>query len=366
MLKRLAAAMAVLIAVFPAPLTAQTAGEDSATRQLRHDAVILLQGLDTLPFLNPTRISLVMRALETIRERIPAVRDVKVGSDRTWLTMEPHDRSIFLTNSGVRPPPTGPQDIYAAPVERAGVRSVDSLNAVFGVKELWVENIHGRSRLMIAFSWTVNVPVVAEYYADLPEIDWALPSIGFGTGFEDWIRLVDKYPLLHFIFAKRWRACPTACTDLGLYYVTYDAGQRKATLDLAFLDGAEWKERIALWDIPGGNSIKPYPTIEDLFTDLNDRRWWYRRHAVAVLALLLSTYSGPWPGQAELQHLANLKAAALAQRMRSYGALVDRLADPDPEITRITLRSLRELTNQDFPGGPDGARQWREWLQSHP
>jgi hypothetical protein len=85
---------------------------------------------------------------------------------------------------------------------------------------------------------------------------------------------------------------------------------------------------------------------------------------VNVLGLLLGKATPSWYGDSA--HISSLEGAALARRRESYGALIDRLGDEDPDVARLAHKYLRELSGQTFPGGEAGIAEWRKWLNESP
>jgi len=183
-----------------------------------------------------------------------------------------------------------------------------------------------------------------------------------------WISLFQKGQDLHFVFARGGGDCPAGCTEWDYYYVTYDTHTSAVTLEHQLLNGTKWSDDVFYWDRPTRYSINPYSTFASLLAGLHDTRWWYRQHAVHVLARLLSEERGPWHGAGEqsASHFTELKTAALGRRRESYEALIARLGDEDPDVARLALEYLRSLSGRHFPGGTASIPQWREWLLTLP
>ncbi len=135
-------------------------------------------------------------------------------------------------------------------------------------------------------------------------------------------------------------------------------------LELQHQYGSRWDEPIPYWDEPTRYSIDTYPTIDSLYAGTRAKSWWYRQHAVNVLGLLLGKATPSWYGDSA--HISSLEGAALARRRESYGALIDRLGDEDPDVARLAHKYLRELSGQTFPGGEAGIAEWRKWLNESP
>jgi len=342
-----------------------TVGERS---RLERDAAALLQGADTLPFIDPARLRLVAAALAEVRRRLPAVADIPAAViDQSYLTLTAADSvpNVFVARGDVRGTPTSSGgDFWNAPVARAGIPAIDSLNRVFGVSEMKVRSIFGRSRLVLHFRRPMNIPAVAEAYARVPQVRWAGADPYGGDG--SWTALIAKGPRLHFVFARGDGDCMAGCITWDYYYVTYDTAARSVTPDSQLLRATKWPEPVALWDVPTRYDVSPYRTLDDLYAALRDARWWHRQHALVVLGMLLGLDAERWYGPPERRStdFAALERAAAPRRRDSFLALIERLGDPDPDVAGLSLLYLRELSGAALPGGAAGVAAWRRWLDS--
>ena len=140
------------------------------------------------------------------------------------------------------------------------------------------------------------------------------------------------------------------------------------TLERQTPNGGTWKDPIAYWSIPTAYSIDPYPTIDSLYAGTRAKRWWYRQHAVEVLGRLLGRATQLWYGDDEqgAAQFKALKEAALFRPRESYGALIERLGDSDPDVARLAHKHLQELSGRALPGGIEGIAAWRKRLGESP
>lgn len=358
-------ALVLLVARVPAAASQNRAREDSLD-ELRHEAINILQGVDTAPFLDTARVVAVATALRAIGSQIPRLAAVRNRHDRTLLQLSPADSVKHLFDrrrSACRRSDSDTDDWSTTPT-RTGLRAIDSLNRVFGVARTLVECFGDRAILTLDFRRPVDVRVVARSYARVPQLEYAHPPYMLGDG--HWIAVIPKGPNLYFVFALGGGDCPAGCTRWDYYYVTYHVPDSTVVLEHTILHGAPWTEPIAYWDLPSRNSITPYPTIESVFAGMRDARWWYRQHAIEVLHTLLGPDERVRYGEQSQQLFTALKRAALSRRREAYGALIDRLEDPDPDIARLAHRDLIELSGEKLPGGSEGVARWRQWLDRSP
>lgn len=233
----------VLLAVFSTSAGAQVPHplpEDTA--RLRLEAVNLLQGQDTMPFLDTARVRLVVGALRAIRHELPQLADIPAGPDWSYLVLMPTDsaRPLFVRRFGA-PRPTGADSIYwSDPVRFVGVPAIDSLNRVFDVARVERPGPLGLGMLCLYFRQPVDVSVVARSYSHVPEVDYAGQQVYSGDGSR--ITLIPKGRLLHFVFARGGGDCPAGCTESEHYYVTYDTLARSVILERQTPHGGKREE----------------------------------------------------------------------------------------------------------------------------
>lgn len=153
------------------------------------------------------------------------------------------------------------------------------------------------------------------------------------------------------------------------YYVVYDTLTRRAQLEHTWLhDAPERESGVQYWDFPGKTAIWLYADIDTLIAATRDARWWHRSHAVRVLRMVLGPATKPWPEPDSLTQarFTDLKLGSVAHRRVAYNALIDRLADTDPDVASFALRYLRELTGQKFGRSTASVAEWRRWLDTTP
>jgi hypothetical protein len=362
-------ATALLVLLARSAGAQQRATGESAETAAYREAVNVLQGVDSLPFLDTTRIRLVARALRAIRAGVPQVADITADEDRSSLLIFPVDsaKDVFATRAGVRRP-VGQSGIWNVTVPRVGIAAMDSLNRRFGVTSIHITGVGGMSVLYLKFPRPVNLPVIGEYYARVPQVSSAGPDLNWGFGNPDWITLLPREHRLHFVFARGSGDCPSGCVNWDYYYATYDTRDGSVVLERERLHTTKWAEPISYWDIPTRYSINPYPTLDSLFEGLHATRWWYRAHAVHVLGILLGKSTGPWRGAGEQSqaHFDSLEAEVRARRRASLKALIERLIDPDPDVASFALAYLRQVSGRAMPGGVAGVAGWQQWLRESP
>ena len=348
----------VLLCTLATTVGAQSRPPRETAEQLRMEAVNILQGVDSMPFLDPARVRLVARALGTIRRQLPQLAGITAGRDRLSLVVYPADSvaHVFTERSGAERPRGARPEIWTVRVNRVGIRAIDSLNRVFDVQRAEARYRTDMSQLRLYFRRPVNIPVVAEAYARVAQVQYAGRASYIGD--RSWIRLIPKGRRMHLVFSRGSGDCPSGCIVRDYYYVTFDTLDRSVVLEQQALNPSKAQDTIAYWDIPSRYSRKPYPTVDSLYAGLRDERWWYRQHAVHVLAMILQTKTEGGPADQN----APLERAVHARRRESFEALIDRLGDADPDVARLAHRYLRELSGRTFPGGTAGIPQWRRWL----
>ncbi|HEX6537163.1 MAG TPA: hypothetical protein VF041_21455 [Gemmatimonadaceae bacterium] len=365
MARRAITIVMLLVAATARPLFAQRAAGHAPAAPLAREAVALLQGHDSLPFIDSARVALVARALDAIRARFPVVADIHGADGATTLVLSPPDSapSLFALRSGALPARGDDTLAWSAPVDSVGIAGIDSLNRAFGVDSAVVSSVGGEASLELRFARAIDVEAAGRAYERLPDVGRAGPPVSDGTS---WIALVPKGRLLHFVFA-RGGDCSVRCASWDYYYITYDTLARAASLESVVTREAAVPDSIAYWDLPARYDSSAYRDLGDLWRALRDRRWWWRQHAVNVLGMLLGSRIGVWRDASGPRDAAydTLATAVAGDRRHALKALAGRLADPDADVARLALAYLRDITGQDMPGGEAGARRWRAWIDEH-
>lgn len=210
------------------------------TDRARRDAIALLQGEDSLPFLDTARISLVATALRAIREQLPDVRDIDTGPDRSFLVayMTDSGSRIVLARSEVKRPSRGARHraesaadtlVWQARIEQIGVPELDRLRKKFDVRSTVLHYQFGQVQLEMFPRRPLNVPVAAAEFQRSPLVDYAGAQIYLGEG--SWIRMVPKGTQLHFIFALGSGDCPSGCIHWEYHYVAYDTASHEVRVE---------------------------------------------------------------------------------------------------------------------------------------
>ena len=220
--------------------------------------------------------------------------------------------------------------------------------------------------ITLTFERPVNIEQAANLYARVRQVAAAAPARDFDFDSYSFTNLIDKGRKLDFIFSRGGGDCPAGCTTWDHYYVVFDTVDHSVALEHENTDTARDTSTISYWDYPTRYSINPYPTIDSLYAGLRDSHWWYRAHAVPVLAMLLGSDTGPWKGAGEQKpaHFTALKRAALDRKRESYSALIDRLGDADGQVAIAALGNLRFLSKRNFGADAASLRSWRQWLDS--
>src|SRR5258705_1432268 len=341
------------------------AAADSAAT-FRNQAIALLQGNDTLPYLSEQRIALVADALRAIHAQFPRLEGIVSDLDATKMSVSIADSAVatIVSRSGASKPANAGRGYWQARVTRTGIPALDDLNEMYGIRSmlLAVSPDFGSS-LYLDFNRPVNIPVLRTAYQRVPQVSYA--SIPDFQDVYSWVILFDKGRTLDIAFARGGGDCPAGCTVWDYYYVAYDTVTRTATMEREKAKDYQWSESIFYWDVPSRLSINAYASFDSLLSGARDDRWWHRSHAVRVLGRLLGPAIGPWFGALEqsLERFTVLKRAALARQQEAYGAIVDRLTDPDRDVARVALVILRWVTRRNFTADPAGLAQWQQWLR---
>ena len=172
------------------------------TARLRLEVVNLLQGQDTMPFLDTARVRLVAGALQTIRRKLPQLADIPAGPDRSFLVLLPTDsaRPLFVGRADTFRRAGADSSYWSDPMTRIGVPLIESLNGVFDVARVEHSKYLGLGMLSLYFRQPVDVSVVARSYSRVPEVAHAGQQLYSGDGSR--ITLIPKGRRLHFVFAR--------------------------------------------------------------------------------------------------------------------------------------------------------------------
>jgi hypothetical protein len=250
------------------------------------------------------------------------------------------------------------------------IAGLDSLNDRFGAKDVRAfyigEDLWG---FYVAFRKWPNIPVLAQSYGRVPQVEYASSPMYAGDG--SFIRLIVKEGRDLLIFARGGGDCPAGCTEWDYYYVTHDKrtdrlAKEAQLLHTDTLQGSP--HRVFLWDFPTRHSFMPYPSADSLLAATKSSQWWMRQHALDVLVYLLGPNTGPWLGAGEQDpaRFRELQSSLRRQWKTATGSLVDALHDPDPDLWALVRAGMKSLYHNDF--GNDAAAQgrWRAWLAHQP
>ena len=367
MISRSSLLCTVAVALIGVPALAQVPPTSPRTDSARRvGALALLQGADTSLFIDTTRITLVATALRTVHEQLPRLDDIPVGGGRPALTLYQSDTTRHGPLLGRIEAVTLRSDEFAwyGRVSRVGIPAIDELDRRLGVRSVIAHASDISADITLTFDRPVNVERAASLYARVRQVAAAVPARDLDS--YSFTNLIDKGRKLAFIFSRGGGDCPAGCTTWDHYYVVYDTVDNSVVVEHENLDTARDTSTISYWDYPTRYSINPYPTLDSLYAGLRDSHWWYREHAVQVLAMLLGSDTGPWRGAGEQSpaRFAALKRAALERKRESYSALIDRLGDADRQVAIAALANLRFLSKRNFGADAAGVRSWRQWLDS--
>ena len=338
---------------------------------MRAQAKVLLQGADTLPWLSEARIALVAHALRVIHSSFPQLADadsdagVVDGGAMVVYFADSVFESVLVSSGAQRP--KGDDPFWHTEVRHVGIPALDSLDAKYGVKRAIVWS--ATAALSLEFARPANIPVIRAEYLRIPQVKWAMnPWNQDLMG----ITFFDKGSRLDFVFGPR-SPCVITCGPGDVSYIAYDTLTQTATMEHHVprdfpRNFARWSDSIAYWDVPSQLTITPYPDLDSLLAGMHADLWWYRSHAVAVLANLLGPSIAPWQGGRERSpgQFQKFKLAALARRQEILSAIIARLDDVDPTVARTALDGLLTVSRQHFGSDAAGVAHWRHWLHDLP
>lgn len=105
-----------------------------------------------------------------------------------------------------------------------GIPEIDALNSRLGLKGIWVLRSQRSPGLAVSLCLAdrINIPVAAEEYAELDDVEWAEVSGRLGDGSDiaiakmesDWYVVVDR----------AGGDCPSGCTEHELFYFKVSSG----------------------------------------------------------------------------------------------------------------------------------------------
>jgi hypothetical protein len=356
----LTAALAV-----PAWLSAQSGR--AVSREPELEAATLLQGVDSTPFIHPSRVKAVVRLLASARARFPELADIPAGPDRTQ--MEVHVADSVFPRLPARPRDAGDGGGFV-PLTTTHIAELDSLNDKFGAKDVRAfyigEDLWG---FYVAYRKWPNIPVLAEAYSRVPQVEYASSPIYAGDG--SFIRLIVKEGRDLLIFARGGGDCPAGCTEWDYYYVTHDTRTDRLTKESQLLHTDTLRgspHRVFLWDFPTRHSFMPYPTGDSLLASTKGSQWWIRQHALDALLYMLGPNTGPWRGAGEQEpaRFRELQSALRRPWKTATRSLIDALDDPDPDLRGLVRAGMKSLYQNDFGDGATAQRRWQMWLAHQP
>jgi len=186
------------------------------------EAVQLLQGADTLPFLDPTEVEELARIISALRAAVPEIRGIRNYADNSDLLVYLSDLGESLADTV---PPRSESIFQTITARRVGVTSLDSLNATLGVDSVTLRYLGSRvTEFKPHFPRFPNVPVLSDLYEELPEVSLAIPEMMVGGG--DEVRLYRVRGIWYFVFIHAYGDCLAGCTEADYFFVRYLPEQR--------------------------------------------------------------------------------------------------------------------------------------------
>lgn len=334
--------------------------------EAEREAATLLQGVDSTPFIDSSRVRATARLLATARSQFPELADISAGPDLTQLEVHLADSVLPRLRRG---PGEGDGGGFV-PVRATRVAGLDSLNHEFGavgVRAFYIgEHLFG---FYVAFLRWPNLPVLGKAYHKLPQVEYASYPMYAGDG--SFIRLIAKKSREHLIFSRGSGDCPAGCIERDYYYVTHDQPTDRLTKEEQILHTDTLRgppHRVFLWDFPTRRSFMPYPTVDSLLAATKSPDWWMRQHALDVMLYLLGPNTGPWLGAGEQdpERFRELQSALRRQWKSAMASLIDALNDPDPDLRALSRGGMKGLYKNDFGDGLPAQRHWRTWLAYQP
>jgi hypothetical protein len=174
-------------------------------------------------------------------------------------------------------------------LRRTGIRAIDSLNDLFGIREVSLSAFPGGGATIgLLVDAPLNVAGLRWTYGPgrIPQVNFVMPGLTQPSGSTVFV----KPSVIDVILAVGGGDCPSGCTTWHYAYVSYDPLRDIATLVREVDDP---REPVAYWDTPTTHALKPYPSFASLLAGTRDERWWYRHHAVDALADILSSAPAP-------------------------------------------------------------------------
>jgi hypothetical protein len=357
----------LIISALTAPTLAKAQTDCWRAVSIDCEAASLLQGTDSAPFLDDSRVREIAGLLKRIRSQFPELADIKAGPDLTRL-------EVYIADSvlpRLRPAPADTADGEDfRPVRTTRIADLDSLNGRLRATQVLAYYIGERLYAFhVIFPPWPNIPVLARAYDRVPQVEFASYPMYAGNG--SFIRLIPKGSQDHIVFARGGGDCPAGCTQWDYYYLTCDRRSGRLRKEKQVLHSDPMQPRgpdVSLWDFPTRHSFMPYPTVDSLLAGTKSPIWWYRQHALDVLIYLLGPETEPWHGAGEQDRakFTELQGELRAHHQQATRALVAALTDSDPDVRVLVREGLRSLYREDFGEGAAAQRHWDTWLAHQP
>jgi len=332
----------------------------------RREAISVLQGTDTLAWLDPRRVVAVTRAIALIRARFPELRDIHHSPDNSWLEVRPDQDRFVPSRVHYETPPMPCRLLCERKLLSTGIPGLDSIVHAWGAAVTAYGDSSDIATFYVYPPRPIDVWNLADTLLPLAGIASAGPVGWAGDGSR--ITLIPKGDTDLYVFARGGGDCPAGCTSWDFYYVRHDLRTNRLALIATRLNNAQepWPD-VPLWDTPFNGSFRQYHALRDLTVAAHDSLWWLRLHAVRALRHIVSHAQGRnryW--EQDPAEFRQLQDAAFGAWHATLGIPFHRLTDPDPQVRFSALHLLRELARKPYPAAGTDTVGWRRWIAAQP
>ncbi len=360
-------------------------------------SIWLLQGSSTSGFIDWSMVNDVSKALETIIDADPSMKDILEGSAKRLGSFPGNWKLDFMLNENADKVVdkdgivTGiSQSMYDRHniLSRTGIVEIDRLNETFNVAriEYIFRPYWKRGELILSFSQPMDfLRLIRVYlsqnaiestnisfysriinYPPFPhrryrEVKSSYISEIFYNGDGDMVFFIPKGNAWHFVFKRGRGDCPSGCTMNDYYYFTYDRPSGKAMKVSEHSQRDGWGAGgIYLWGIPFRHHTYPFSSYSELALKTKSELWWVSLHSVDVLGHLLTGPKSESFG--EDYGFEALRDDVIAHRRDGLELLADSLSNPDADVKAVAHHYLTIISAEDFGIQEGSDRKWKEWL----
>jgi hypothetical protein len=191
------------------------------------EAIIVLQGTDTVELFSPRVVTLVAIAIHDIRQAHPEVSGIHARVERPAIAMTVTDDST-TTQTKAYPGSVHLWNPHPRMVRRTGIVAIDSVLDDLHVDSVSIMPPESMLTLEVSFANAANAPVIARRFARVPHVANVVDDGPVETD-STWVRLRREGSLFHFLFSVGQGYCQAGCRERKYFTYTFDTVSKKIT-----------------------------------------------------------------------------------------------------------------------------------------